>query len=512
MQYKNIMKIQRITSMFSNKQGLYQRRIQLNEEIFERFFKKIVKGKVYELAKDKGLSYTLVYNLAHRRIKSLSARDYRIIFGEDPPYQEKSRVDGAYFRGMVRLWSFLNDDATQAGLYREFYPDKKSKKVDYRMFGGDVNTVTARLEKMMERKFLDQGVDKFEIKDWIEDLNLIENKERVSYEVIRPVLDFLERNLEVNPSHILNQSSARYESGELITVSKKIYDYALKLKARTEGALSSGLRFEIEKLREEIYGKRDGLTLFSEVEAELDFLQSCGGKSSKKYLGRSIGNYKKSKLKRIASWRAQRIKDDCNEFIKNEQPSIPLLSVPGACMRMRLAKLLSILKSYTITKLIEDKNETYERDMLTPNTHGWREYESEKDGYTRMDHASSVLGMSKKAFDLMVAAHSDIFRKIGTYEKGWFLPDLYLAEIIENEGFYIIKAKYELLAKGDRNVLRPDEGAGQSACVSERDISESVVSHDHEDAIKHMHNTTGKETFISRDSYINFQHTAIDLM
>jgi hypothetical protein len=413
---------------------------------------------------------------------------------------------------MVKVWSFLNDDVTEAGLYREFYPDKKPGKVDYRIFTGEVNTVTPRLEKIMEQKFLDQGVSKFETKEWINDFNLIQKKERVSYEAIKPVLDYLEQNLEVNPSRILNQFYARYESGELVSVPKGIYDYALKLRDRAEEVLHSGSRFEIENLREEIYGKREGLTLFSEVEAELEFLQRCGGKSPKKYLGRSIGNYKKSKLKRIATWRARRIKYECDEFLKNEQPNTPLQSIPQSCMKMRLATILSILTSYSIKKLIEDKNGTYERDILTPHTHDWREYESGEDGYTRMDHASSVLGMSKRAFDLVVAAHSDIFRQIGIYEKGWFLPDLYLEEIMEKAGFSIIKAKYEFLARGHRNVFRSDGGASQRASVSERDMSEPVVSHDYGASTEPAYNASGEGTVFSGDGHMSSQHITLDLL
>ena len=85
----------------------------------QKFFN-IFKGAVSEFASHKGLPYLLVYNLAHGRIKSVSAKDYKTIFGEEPPYQETQRVDGKYFRGMVRLWFFLNGDATQKDIYREF--------------------------------------------------------------------------------------------------------------------------------------------------------------------------------------------------------------------------------------------------------------------------------------------------------------------------------------------------------------------------------------------------------
>ncbi|NIW14105.1 MAG: hypothetical protein GWN31_09285, partial [Candidatus Thorarchaeota archaeon] len=70
-------------------------------------------------------------------------------------------------------------------------------------------------------------------------------EERVDYEEIKPVLDYLEDTLDVNPSRILKQWSFRYESGELRTVAEKIYAYALELKKRTEEAVSSGSRFAL---------------------------------------------------------------------------------------------------------------------------------------------------------------------------------------------------------------------------------------------------------------------------
>jgi len=298
-------------NMYSKTQISNQSRIRLTEPKLKIFFKYIFNGNIPELATEKGLPYTLVYNLVHGRIRSLSSRDYKIIFGEEPQYQETGRTDGGYFRRMVKLWLFLNDEITEANLYREFYPDKKLNKIDYRIFNGEIKTVQTRIEKMMEQKFFDQGFDPSEIKKWIADFDQISDEKRVLYEDIKPVLDYLEKNLEVNPTLILNQWVVRYESGELKTVPQKIYDHALTLKKRTEDAMISGSKFEIEKLREEIYGKKDGLTLYYEIEGELEFLQKYGGKSPKKYLGRSIQNYKKSKLKRIASWRAQKIKDDC---------------------------------------------------------------------------------------------------------------------------------------------------------------------------------------------------------
>jgi len=284
--------------MYEKTQTLDEPRIKLSEQMSDKLFEDIFRifhGKVSELAAEKGLPYALVYNLAHGRIRSLSARDYRIIFGEEPLYQEPERVDGVYFRGMVRLWLFLHDDITEADLYREFYPDKKFGKADYRIFSGEVKTVETRLEKIMEQKFLNQGFDRSEVKEWIGELELIHDEDRVCYEDIKPILEYLEETLEVSPTRVLSQSYVRYESGELKTVPKKVYDYALKLEKRAEDALNSGSKSEIEKLREEIYGKRDGLILYAHVEDQLKFLQEYGGKSPKKYLGRRQFTFKKYK-------------------------------------------------------------------------------------------------------------------------------------------------------------------------------------------------------------------------
>ena len=136
-------------------------RIEITEDRLKVFFEDIFKGdSVSKFSHSKGLPYSLVYNVVHGRIGSLSARDYRIIFGQDPPQEDVTRVDGAYFRGMVRLWLFLHRDVTEADLYKEFYPEKGNGKVDYRIFTGKTKTVDARLETLMEAKFRAQGLDR----------------------------------------------------------------------------------------------------------------------------------------------------------------------------------------------------------------------------------------------------------------------------------------------------------------------------------------------------------------
>ena len=107
--------------MYSEKKSSVQQRVELSEPIIKKFLKIISDGKVSQLANDMGLPYELVYNLVHGRINSVSTKNYKAIFGEEPPYQDLKRVDGAYLRGMVRLWLYFNDDVTEANLYMEFY-------------------------------------------------------------------------------------------------------------------------------------------------------------------------------------------------------------------------------------------------------------------------------------------------------------------------------------------------------------------------------------------------------
>ncbi|MFP3870024.1 MAG: hypothetical protein ACLFVT_03975 [Syntrophobacteria bacterium] len=141
---------------------------------------------------------------------------------------------------------------------------------------------------MMKAKFLDQGLEQREIKDWIKELDQMQEEKRVPYQTVKPVLKYLERHLEANPSRLLNQCALRYESAALNTLPKKVYDHVLELKKRTENALYSGSRFQLEKLKETIYGKRQGLTLYAHIQDELKFLQEYGGKNPRRYLGRSM--------------------------------------------------------------------------------------------------------------------------------------------------------------------------------------------------------------------------------
>ena len=305
-------------------------------------------------------------------------------------------------------------------------------------------TVEKKIERAMEQKLIDQGFDRFDIIELIRDLYLIEKQERVLYKDIKPILNFLAETLKINPTRILNQWFVRYEDGELKTVSKKVYDDAQELKKRTNRALRSGSRYEVEKIREEIYGKKTGYTLFSEIEEELEFLRKFGGKNPRQYLGRSVSHYKKSRLKRIASRRALKIKDACSELI-DDHPEFALNSLPNSHRRTKIKKLLTVLKSYLISKVIKDKDDI-ERFILMP-AYDHKQYNTDVYGLISLNKAGYFLGMSKTAFDLLVSENLDVFRRIGTYNKEWYLPYLYLKKIKEKNGFDIVKAKYEVLAK-----------------------------------------------------------------
>ena len=183
-------------------------RVPLTKNVVNDFFANVFKGEVAGLSNTTGLSYTLIYNLVHGRIHSLSVADYKRIFGEDPPRHEFARVNGRHFRSMVRLWLFLNDDVTEKDIYAEYYNDKRSlKKIDYRIFSGTTKTVEVGLERMMEKKFQKQGLDHEEIVEWIQDLDRHPRKDRQPYKKAKPLLEYLEKNLHVNPSCLLKSIS-----------------------------------------------------------------------------------------------------------------------------------------------------------------------------------------------------------------------------------------------------------------------------------------------------------------
>jgi hypothetical protein len=399
------------------------------------------------LSAAKGLPYDLVYNLVHGRIRSLSEEDYRTIFGDEPPHQARKRVDARYFRGMVKMWLFLNRDATEAELYREFNQGRIFKKVDYRVFSGSkVKSVSAEAERWMEEKFLSQGFKRKEIEEGIAEIESIGHEEKIPYTKIKPVLDYLER-IGVSATKMLNQWSERYESGELRNVPKHLYDRAMKVRAKALKASVSGSPYAVEKLKEEIYGRRKGLILFSDVESELRCLRKYGRKSIKRYLGRSIKNYEHGKLKRISAGRAEKIKEEFVQLM-SRRPPIPLLFLPEAYRTNEIRRLISAMDSVAVAKLLRDQEGTYERSVLRPSFDSFEgATEEETDQYVLLDEAAKALGMSRKAFDLLLASHRDLFKKVGKYEGKWLFPDRYLGEVSRKPGFRFIMAKCEWLAK-----------------------------------------------------------------
>ncbi|MDY6952810.1 MAG: hypothetical protein SWE60_14960 [Thermodesulfobacteriota bacterium] len=444
-----------------------QSRVLLTEEMFSRLVVHTSKGTVSEFAREKGVPYGLIYNLAHRRIKSISARDYKRIFGEKPPDRQIDRVDGTYFRGMVRLWQFLHRHAKKKDLYDDFYPGKKIRRADSRIFSGRVRTIEKRLEKMMEKRFFDQGLERPDIKSWIADLDQSEHQERVPYEAAKSALQYLRQVMKIRPSRVLKQRIGRYESGALKTISKERYRRILHLKEKVERTSLSGSKGSMEKLLDEISGRREQMTLFSEVKDELDFLRAHGVKGTKRYLGRSVSHYEKSKLRRIATWRAQKIKADCDELI-DKMTEMKVASLPKPVIPRKMAELISVLKSSLVAKLIRDENTVYERGILLAPFHDKEKYRKESYGVTPMDQAPSALGMSKKAFDVMVATHADVFRKIARHDRRWYLSNLYIKALNKEEEFQILKAKYALLAQRGRPSYQSEEEEGEEPSSNDK--------------------------------------------
>jgi len=434
-------------------------RIELSRDMMERFFEDIYGGDVSEFSAHKGLPYSLIYNLVHGRIHSLSAADYRRIFGEDPPEQDPDRVSGDYFRGMVRLWLFLNKEATEKELYEEFYAGKRSlKKPDYRIFSGATKTVEKRLEQIMERKFRNQGLSRAEIRSWIDELDRSQEYERVAFERVKPLLERLEKHLNVHPTRVLNRWIASYESGELKTISGELFEKLKDLDRRAEAAAAKPSRRTVERLREEVYGPRQGLVLFSGIAEELGFLKAWGSRSPKKYLGRSIGKYRRSKLKRIAAWRAERILQDSEKLIA-ERPEIPVKALPRRYRLKQWGRLIGALEQTIVAGMSSKEKLSFEKQVLKPVYRAKSEYES-AGAFVTVHEAAALLGMSERAFGLLMAAHSEVFKQIGRYERQWRIPDLYLRELSARKEFSLVKAKYEWLAKKVPRYSKSDSAGG----------------------------------------------------
>jgi len=433
-------------------------RVKLTEHLVNHLTEDIMGSSVGALAKRTGLAYLLIYNIAHRRVKSLSARNYRIIFGETPPRQEQKKMDGTHFREMVELWLFLNAGVTKSDLFREFYGRGHTKRVDYRIFTGQTQSVDPGFVKHMQNKFTACGIDQDTVQQWASEHAKSEQQDLIAYERVRPLLLYLDDTLGVHPTAILNQWFQRYESGELKSVSPKVYDKVLKLKKKAEKALASGFRLEIETLKEEIYGRKAGYTLYAQVEEELKFLRQYASRSLKKYLGRSTSMYTRGECKRLPSWRARKIMADCLAFIRQE-PRLPLTALPRSIRKHLSDSLVAVLKAHTATLLSREDGIRLEKQILKP-AHASDEYQKKIYGFTRFDMAGQALGMKKAAFDLMVAKNCEIFRKIGTYSRRWYLSDLYLRELSQKQYFDLITTKYEWLAK------RLDPAKQMNSCLN----------------------------------------------
>jgi hypothetical protein len=403
-------------------------------------------GAPSALARRTGLPYMGLYNLVHGRVNSLSARDYRILFRRPAPREQRLREDGAAFRAMVDLWRYLNGGPTKAELYRELLGLADDQRVDHRLFSGKVRSVDARLERRMRRKFSEAGVDGPLLERWLMEFEGISGEELVPYKRIRPVLQYLKETLGLQPNAVLHQSVARYESGALKRVSRSIYDQAVALQLKTKKALAADPRLGWEQLRESLFGGRPGFILFADIRDDLHFLRQHARKGAKRYLGRAIWTYEKGNAKRIAAWRARKVREDCDRVIRQRAATLRLADLPPARRKIRVRALTDLLTARATHLLSGQEGLDLEKRILRPS-HARDEYDQDRYGFTPFDMAPGVLGMKRKAFDLMVAGNCDIFRSVGKYAKRWYLSDLYLREISQRKNFDLVSAKYEMMAK-----------------------------------------------------------------
>ncbi|MBR9987267.1 MAG: hypothetical protein KFF68_15295 [Desulfosarcina sp.] len=400
------------------------------------------------LARRTGLPYLLIYNLVHRRTMSLSHRHYVSLFGQPAPWQVALKVDGAAFRAMADLWLFLNDGLTRADLYRELNGLARDQKTDHRIFNGKINTVDVRLEHIMRQKFSDAGIDMHLLNQWLDEFDALPHSGWVPYARIRPALIYLSDKLGIHPTSVLNQSVTRYETGILKRVSRSVADRIEALMNKTKNELREDGKQNTEKIKESVVGGKKGYTLYSEIRDELLFLCRTTQRGAKYYLGRSPWTYENGRAKRIANWRARKIWQDCDRFIR-QSPVIPLASLPPSRQRVQVRRLIDVMVART-TQLLSDKDGiAFEKRILQPS-HTRIEYNNPYHGFTPFDMASRVLGMKRRAFDLMVARNCEIFRFVGKFAHRWYLPDLYLQELSKKKDFGLISAKYELMAKDHR--------------------------------------------------------------
>ncbi|MBA4366957.1 MAG: hypothetical protein C0403_04890, partial [Desulfobacterium sp.] len=310
----------------------------------------------------------------------------------------------------------------------------------------EIDTIECWLEERMEQKFLDLGLERPIIQNWIRELNTQNRGKRIPYREMKPVLQFIQDIAGIHPTRLLKQSVKRYETGSLHTVSSQVFEDAMQVKKEIDQYLDSNQTFHKEQLLDGIYGKRAGFIPFYEIEDKLEFLREYAGQYPKKYLGRGIGYYRKKKIKHIASWRGIRIDKDCLDIIQ-KKPDLRLLSLPKMFMNQEVGKLLSVLKKISIQQICHDNDVEFEADILRQATLDKGCYPDPGQVLVRFDEAARYLKMKQKAFDYLVASHSNLFKKIVVRkEKGWYIPDICLAMLKKVAGFSLIKGKYDLLA------------------------------------------------------------------
>lgn len=397
------------------------------------------------LAMRTGLPYMQIYNIVHRRVRSVSNRHYLRLFGKPAPPQNPSKVDGTLFRALVDLWLFLDEGTSKTALYRELVGQKRPARVDHRILSGRIVQVDASLEMAMLQKFTDAGVHRPLLEKWLDEFASLTHDQWVPYTRIKPALSFLENTLGIHPTSVLHQSVVKYENGSLKHVSKGTADRIQALRNRAQGALRQKGSQHADKIRESILGGRIDYTLFSDIEEELLFLNRYTGNGIKRYLGRSLWTYRQGKAKRVAAWRVRKISRDCDRLI-SENPSLPLASLPLRRQYAQIRPLIEVIMARSTHLLSGQEGMAFEKRILRPS-HTQMQYQDPQSRFTPFDMASRVLGMRRKAFDLMVASHCDIFRIVAKFSQRWYLPDLYLEELAIKRHFGLISAKYERMAR-----------------------------------------------------------------
>lgn len=430
-------------------------RIGLSENDIKRLFRVNTTQSVSVLAKRTGLPYILIYNIVHRRVRSVSHRHYTMLFGSPPPAQAPLKVDGQMFRDMVDLWLYLNDSLTRADLFRELHGLSRHQRVDHRLFNGKINVVNGRLVYTMQQKFAQAGIDKTLLKQWLDEYSALSPTSRVPYSEIRPTLFFLKENLGIHPTSVLKQSVTRYESGTLKSVPRSIADHAEALKQAAETMLQTDSRMDAVRLRESVIGGKNGYTLYADIREELMFVIGHGGRGAKYFLGRSLWTYEHGKAKHIANWRVRKILRMCDEIIR-QKPTLALSVLPQSRQRLSVQPFLDVLQGRTSQLLCQKDGIDLEKQILSPS-YRRDEYGNPYHGFTPFEMASQVLGMRRRAFDLMVTENCEIFRSVGRYSQRWYLSDLYLRELSGKEKFRLILAKYEWMAQNRHRQQAPSD-------------------------------------------------------